>query len=209
MKITVPRIFTISLNDLVRTGLGVVIVLLFLVDAADWRQFSFLNRLELWAYDARVRLFLPRTRDPRIVIVDIDEKSLDAEGQWPWGRDKLATMTRQMFDKYGARVVGFDVAFSEADGSSGLAVLESIAQRELKDNVEYQTFLQRARVTLDYDRLFANEIRKWPVVLGFMVGTNEEKAGVLPKPAFDAKFLADAQYRHFRAIGFSGNIPML
>jgi len=209
LKITVPRIFTISLNDLVRTGLGVVIVLFFLVDAADWRQFSFLNRLELWAYDARVRLFLPRTRDPRIVIVDIDEKSLDAEGQWPWGRDKLATMTRQLFEKYGARVVGFDVAFSESDGSSGLAVLESIAQRELKDNAEYQTFLQRARVTLDYDRIFANEIRKWPVVLGFMVGANEEKAGVLPKPAFDAKFLANAEYRHFRAIGFSGNIPML
>jgi adenylate cyclase len=88
-------------------------------------------------------------------------------------------------------------------------VLETIAQRELKDNAEYQAFLQRARVTLDYDRIFANEIRKWPVVLGFMVGSNEEKAGVLPKPVFDAKFLANAQYRHFRAVGFSGNIPML
>jgi adenylate cyclase len=120
LKITLPRFLAISPTDLVRTGLGVLIVLFFLVDAAEWRQFSFLNRLELWAYDARVRLFLPRTRDPRLVIVDIDEKSLDAEGQWPWGRDKLATMTRQLFEKYGVRVVGFDVAFSEADGSSGL-----------------------------------------------------------------------------------------
>ena len=38
------------------------------------------------------------TKDPRIVIVDIDEKSLNAEGRWPWSRDILARLF------YGTRI---------------------------------------------------------------------------------------------------------
>ena len=209
MKIRFHWIPKISLNTLVRVGLGLGLVLCVLIDAAEWSEFRPLTQLEQWAYDARVRLFLSETRDSRLVIVDIDEKSLNAEGHWPWGRDKLALLLRQLFEKYQVRVVGFDVAFPEADPSSGLPILESIATHELKDNAGYQAFLQRARASLDYDQLFADEIKKRPVVLGFLLGANESKSGVLPKPAFDAKALADAEYRHYSASGYSGNIPML
>ena len=75
-----------SLSALVRVGIGLALVACVLVDAAGWIEVRALTQLELWAYDARVRLFLPRTRDPRIVIVDIDERSLSAEGHWPWDR---------------------------------------------------------------------------------------------------------------------------
>jgi adenylate cyclase len=156
-----------------------------------------------------VRLFLDATRDPRIVVVDIDEKSLNAEGHWPWGRDKLALLLRQLFEKHRVRVVGFDVAFPEADGSSGLPVLESIANAELKDNAPFQAFLQRARASLDYDRIFADEIAKRPVVLGFLLGAKDQSSGVLPPPAFPAAALAKAEFRHFAATGHSGNTPLL
>ena len=198
-----------SLNDLIRIGLGVGLVLFFLIQAAEWKEFRPLTQLELWAYDARVRLFLPKTRDPRLAIVDIDEKSLNAEGHWPWGRDKLAHLIRQLFEKYRVRVVGFDVAFAEADPSSGLPILEMIAKGELKDNADYQAFLQRARPSLNFDQLFADEMRKWPVVLGFALGGKQERSGVLPRPVFDAKALAGAEYRYFSATGYSGNIPVL
>ena len=90
---------------------------------------------------------MPRTLDPRIVILDIDEKSLNAEGRWPWSRDKLALMVKQLFDKYQIRVLGFDIAFAEADPSSGLASLEELAKGELKDDAEFQAFLAaRARL---------------------------------------------------------------
>jgi len=185
------------------------LVLCFLIHAAGWKEIGALTQLERWAYDARVRLFLIESRDPRLVIVDIDEKSLNAEGHWPWRRDKLALMIRQLFEHYRAGVVGFDVAFPEPDPSSGLPVLESIAKGELKDNAQYQAFLQHARASLDYDQRFADEIKKWPVVLGFFVGGKEEKSGVLPQPAFEAKALANAEYRYFSAAGYSGNIPVL
>ena len=199
----------LSKNKIVRIALGLALVFGFLVDAAEWKEIRPLMQLEQWAYDARVRLFLAATPDPRIVIVDIDEKSLNAEGHWPWGRDKLALMLRQLFDKYGVRVVGFDVAFPEDDASSGLPVLESIAQSELKDNPQYQAFLQRARASLDYDRIFADEIAKRKVVLGVLLGAKEQRSGVLPPPAFTTAALAKAEFRHFTAAGYSGNTALL
>jgi len=209
VKISFRLIPRFSLNALVRVVLGLGLVLFFLVDAAEWYEFRPLTHLELQAYDARARLFLSRTRDSRVVIVDIDEKSLNAEGHWPWGRDRLALLTRQLFEKYRIRAMGFDVAFPEDDPSSGLPVLESIARGELRDDAQFQAFLQRARPTLDYDRLFADEIGKWPVVLGFLLGASEQTSGTLPAPAFAAKTLSSAEYRYFSATGYSGNTAAL
>jgi adenylate cyclase len=198
-----------SLTALVRVGIGLALVACVLVDAAGWIEVRALTQLELWAYDARVRLFLPRTRDPRIVIVDIDERSLSAEGHWPWDRDKLALMLHQLFARYRVRVVGFDVAFSETGANSGLPVLDAAAAGELRDNAPFQAFLQRVRPSLDYDRRFAEEIQKDPVVLGFLVSAQGERSGVLPHPAFAATALANAEYRYFSAPGYSGNIAPL
>jgi adenylate cyclase len=118
-------------------------------------------------------------------------------------------MLHQLFARYQVRVVGFDVAFPEADPSSGIAVLEGIARSELRDNAPFQAFLQRARASLDYDRRFAEEIRKGPVVLGFLVSPQGDRSGVLPRPTFAASALANAEYRHFSASGYSGNIAPL
>jgi adenylate cyclase len=198
-----------SLSTLVRVGIGLALVACLLADAAGWIEVRALTQLERWAYDARVRLFLPRTHDPRIVIVDIDERSLSAEGHWPWDRDKLALMLHQLFARYRVRVVGFDVAFSETGANSGLPVLEAAAAGELRDNAPFQAFLQRVRPSLDYDRRFAEEIQKDPVVLGFLVSAQRERSGVLPRPAFAATALANAEYRYFSAPGYSGNIAPL
>ena len=85
---------------------------------------SFIERLENLAYDARVRLTMPNDVDDRIVIVDIDEKSLSKIGRWPWGRDKMASLINQLFDHYKVEMVGFDIVFASPDESSGLSMLE-------------------------------------------------------------------------------------
>jgi adenylate cyclase len=198
-----------SLNSLVRIGIGVAVVLFFLVHEADWTTSRFIQQLELLAYDARLRLFMPKTLDPRVVILDIDEKSLNAEGRWPWSRNKLALMVKQLFERYQVRVVAFDVAFSEPDPSSGLTTLESLAKGDLAANADYKAALARLRPSLDYDRTFAEEIAQHPVVLGFFLGGKEEKSGVLPPPVFDVTTLGDHEIAHHNATGFSGNIPIL
>jgi adenylate cyclase len=143
----------LSLNAWIRVAAGVAVVLASLVHEAEWFQYRIVQQMELFAYDARLRLFMPRTLDPRVVILDIDEKSLNAEGRWPWSRNKLAIMVKQLFEHYKVRVVGFDMAFAEADPSSGLASLEALGKGERKDDAEYQAWLEKARPTLDYDRI--------------------------------------------------------
>jgi len=55
--------------------------------------------------------------DANIVIIDIDEKSLKALGQWPWSRDKMAKLLQNLSD-LGVAIIGLDVVFAEADSSS-------------------------------------------------------------------------------------------
>ncbi|MDF2576851.1 MAG: adenylate cyclase [Chlamydiales bacterium] len=50
----------------------------------------------------------------QIVIVDLDEKSLAEVGQWPWPRSLIAEMVETL-QKDGAKVIGFDMVFSEKD----------------------------------------------------------------------------------------------
>jgi adenylate cyclase len=199
----------LSIQGVVRVALGLLIVFAFIVNEAEWAQARFIQQLELLTYDARLRFFMPKTMDPRIVILDIDEKSLNAEGRWPWSRNKVAEMVRQLFERYKVKVVGFDVAFAEPDPSSGLASLDAIAKGDLKDNSEYQAWLAKSRAGLDYDAVFAEELKKHPVVLGFFLGGKTDKAGVLPPPVLDVKSLPATQFRHHFATGYSGNIKTL
>jgi len=120
---------------LVRVALGVAVVLLFVGHAAKLYSIPFVLDLEGIAYDARLCLTMPvgvckadrnldkNKEDKRIVIVDIDEKSLAEEGHWPWKRNRLGLLVDQLFTKYQVRVVAFDIVFAEKDESSGLGVL--------------------------------------------------------------------------------------
>ena len=212
LKLPARWIPQFTANTWLRIAAGVLLVFVFLVNEAEWYQFRFIQQLELWAYDTRLRLFLPNTLDPRVVILDIDEKSLNAEGRWPWSRNKLALMVRQLFEKYEVRVVGFDVAFPEPDLSSGIASLDEMARTDLKDDAEYQRVLAARRDSLDYDRIFADEIRKHPVVLGFFLGAKTDKSGELPsQPVLTDETIAEKGWviLHQNAAGYSGNVAVL
>ena len=65
-------------QHILRIALGLVVVLVFVAHAAEWPfgPFNFVSRLDNIIYDARLRFTMPGTVDPRIVILDIDEKSL-------------------------------------------------------------------------------------------------------------------------------------
>jgi len=82
----------------IRVALSLSVVILLLLHATGTFQLGFVNRLENFTYDVRLNLMMPGTVDDRIVIVDIDEKSLQEEGRWPWGRNKLAQMVDKLFD---------------------------------------------------------------------------------------------------------------
>ncbi len=192
-------------------GLGLLIVLIFIGNAARLYRLNFVDQLSAILYDYRLQLTMPRTVDERIVILDIDERSLKEEGRWPWSRDRLALLMDKLFDKYGVAVVGFDVVFAEKDESSGLRILQKIGQAQLKNDAQFQATLAQIRPQLEYDRLFADKIRNRNVVLGYYL-TNQDGihiSGVLPKPIFPAGAFKNRPISFTSWNGYGANLPEL
>ena len=176
-------------------------------------NYNFLGSLENYLYDVRVQLDARPGLDPRIVIVDIDEKSLQAEGRWPWRRDKLALLVDKLFDKYHVLLAGFDVIFAEPDESSGLPVLRSLAENELRDSAGYREQFERIRKRLDYDALFAESIARHPVILSVYFNQSEKKtgnvkSGTLPQPVFSIDDLHGAKSHIPAAAGYDANLEI-
>jgi len=164
-----------------------------------------LQRLDDIIYDARLRATMPRTLDERIVIVDIDEKSLAEVGHWPWGRNRLAELVDELFDRQKVALVGFDVVFAEADESSGLKRLKQLAQAELKDQSGFAERLNQIQGSLDYDALFAKSLQKRPIVLGYVFTGDAEGSSIGVLPA--AVMQKDALHgRPIRFISWKGHI---
>ena len=147
-------------------GLGLVLIVIFLGSAANFYKIAFVQQLDAILYDQRLRLTMPNTVDERIVILDIDEKSLQEEGRWPWGRDRLAVLMDKLFDQYAVAVVGFDVVFAEKDESSGLKTLQKLGQNQLKDSAQFRSVLEQITPQLSYDNLFANKITRECTAIG-------------------------------------------
>jgi len=73
-----------------RIALGLVVVLAFAGHAARYYKIPFVDHFENIVYDATPAPDMANSSIREFVIIDIDEKSLAAEGRWPWRRDKLA-----------------------------------------------------------------------------------------------------------------------
>ena len=170
-----------------------------------------IDQIDALMQDSRLRLTLPRTQDPRIVIVDIDEKSLGEMGRWPWGRDHLAQLLDELFERQQVALVGFGRAFDAPDERSGLARLRHLATHELRDVPAYARHLQSLEASLDHDGQFARALRDRPVVLGFHFTRDApgQTAGVLPAPAMVADSLQGRPVSVGEWSGYSANIERL
>lgn len=187
-----------------------LVLLVLLADAVRVLPLG-VRQLDHSLYDMRLRATMPRTLDDRIVIVDIDEKSLAEVGRWPWSRDHMARLANELFDRQNVALVGFDIVFAEPDRSSGLARLEALAQNELKDQPGFAARLEQLRPTLDHDAQFAAALKGRDVVLGYYFNNDREgrSSGALPAPVMDAAALAGRPIDFTQWTGFGGNLPEL
>ena len=91
-----------------------------------------------------------------VKVIDIDETSLRQFGQWPWPRDRLATLV-DVLSEMGASAIAFDFLFAEPDRLSPRNVVRNVPGidpallHQLPDN----------------DEILARSIAGKPVVLGF------------------------------------------
>ena len=96
---------------------GLIITLLFLI-FAETGVFSGLDRQ---AYDLGTRISSAREPRDDIVIVAVDDESLQKLGAWPWSRDVLADTTLKLA-KAKSRVIGFNLPLDGEQNQSGRSV---------------------------------------------------------------------------------------
>lgn len=111
-----------------------------------------------------------------VVIVEIDEATLGALGQWPWPRNYLATLVDSV-NKLKPKVIGLDIIMPEADHASPEAVAES--RPDLPKEI-----LGRLLNSTSNDKFLADSISNAPIVLGaagFSYNTSTTLDGLLTR----------------------------
>ncbi len=168
-----------------------------------------IDEIEEYLYDVRLRWNMPNTLDERIVIVDVDERSIAAEGHFPWQRDKMADLVNILFDDYGIRVLAFDVMFAEPEESTALQLIDQLRGAPGVE-LPFNELEERWRT----DRLFAESVVARDVVLGFVfkpfVSEREPtETGMLPVPTLFAEQLEGITIPFYAGAGFTGNFEEL
>lgn len=87
-----------------------------------WKQLTFLTQ----------DLFIQNTTQKKpidsVVLVDIDEASLEMMGAWPWSRSLIATLINKTAQEYQAATVGLDIVFPETTNNKEDRLLVEVVQ---------------------------------------------------------------------------------
>ncbi len=139
---------------------------------------AFLELMQLKAQDA---MFLARGQVPpasdAVVVVSIDERSLDEEGRWPWPRSKMARLIRAIGAR-GAKCIGLDIGFFEPDDRLPVqALLELAQQAQAGKPLDLEAVITRHHP----DYLLAKAIAESPadVILGYFFYLNPREVSFL------------------------------
>ncbi len=138
--------------------------------------------LRLQTFDA-FQVMRPREALPQrpIMIVDIDEASLDALGQWPWPRTRIADLVTRLTAE-GAVVIAFDIVFAEPDRLSPGLVADALPQIDSATR-------DALRALPSNDDVLAGAMRASRVVLGqtALAGAPPRSGAALPQTGFGVR----------------------
>jgi adenylate cyclase len=197
--------------------------LIFLGLSINSNDNHWLNRLDFLFYDTRFNASLSlaekspffsqqitkgveqaEIEEHKIIILDIDEKSLANEGRWPWSRHKLADLVT-LLTEYGAIVVAFDVVFSEPERNPVNEVNQHLSNKK----IDWQIPAYWLEIA-DGDKNFSRHISDMDVVLGYFFQDQVNiKVGQLPDPSYE--LTADQKKRlvSITKPGYAANLALL
>ena len=168
------RVFWINPASLMAVSLLAILLLYGL-------RMPILELIELKTYDLRFVSRGPVTPTAAVALAVIDEASLDAEGRWPWPRSKIASLIDTL-SADGAKVIGFDIIFSEPDENSQVALLDRLAG-ELDElaitDPRLRRFVTESRFAADNDLTLVKAIQRSSaaVVLGYFFHMEASRLG--------------------------------
>ena len=202
-------------RTLVRLGIAAAMFLVFVLQIARVLPLSLVDNIERATYDARILLTMPNTTDPQVAIIDLDEKSIIAEGHWPWPRDKFALLVTKAFDQYKVRTLGFDINFPEADTrASGLDALDALVKGPFADLPGFAERVQAIRPALDHEAQFGAALKGKSVVMGYVFKDSTAQGGAasigaIGAPVINANAAKLYNVDFYENNAFTGNLPVL
>ena len=157
---------------------SLVVVVGLVLTAANVLVYRFrpeiIQDLSLTAHDLLIQTCLRSAQSHDVAVVDIDEKSLEQFGQWPWPRYRVADLVDRLFEA-GVSVVAFDILFAEEDGKSPDRVLRDFDQH-FQSRSELAGIPDDAR---DFDAYFARSISNRNVVIGCFIQSDDLGGGAI------------------------------
>src|SRR5258708_1604775 len=140
------------------------------------------SRLDSLTHDIQLRAQLLAHGAPHlktsVVIVDIDNKSVDEEGRWPWSHVKMAQLVNKI-QAEGAVVIAFDMTFTQSEQNIADTVFNEIALQNLVTPPIVNVFKQIAPF-FDYDTQFLTSLTRGDSVVGLAFLLESQTQGVLP-----------------------------
>ena len=131
--------------------------------------FVFLQNIEQSSLDTRFSLRGARPHDPRIVIVGIDERTLQKINSFPLPRSNYAALVERL-NAGGARVVALDETFPTPESNSGPQALQQL-QKNLGPSISPNVLeeVKELELSTDQDADFAAALKKGgDVILGHL-----------------------------------------
>jgi len=166
------------------TALGLVLFTYTGLRSDGRAGFQFLRNIEQRSLDMRFALRGARAHDERIVIVGIDEKTLQHVGAFPLPRNSYALLVNRL-KAGGARVVAFDATFPTKENNSALDVLKKL-RAELGSSASTTVLakIKQLESATDPDAEFAAGLKQsGNVVLGHLFLDPERAKSSDPKLA--------------------------
>lgn len=194
-----------------RIFVGFGFTLIAVCNVLGYAPSEIVQRLDYLIYDVRLRAEARAVQlDSRILIVDIDEKSLSQIGRWPWSRDVVSNLVVELTDRLGAAVVAFDVVFAEAQSSDALNALDHLKNKRPALALQVEAERRNIEKLFDRDAQLAEVLASRPVVLGYYMNQDSSAvSGALPPALFSQVQLGDFLLDSTSWAGYGANIPVL
>lgn len=132
----------------------------------SFNSFKIFEPLERITYGIQMRLDSPTNLvENNIAIVNIDDKSIDQLGSWPWPRHLIAEMITILKDN-GAKLIALDMLYSAKEQTQGLEEVRDLRQAIINKgglSEEETWMLDRLKETekkLDNDKILSQAVKE-------------------------------------------------
>lgn len=169
------------------------------------------NRLDNLIYDQRFAFMLEtaESTEHKIVVIDIDQRSLEEQGRWPWSRFKFGDLVGQLFN-YGVIVIGFDYFFPEPERNLMLELQARLGDGDSSGSLPPEEQLRQWSDLLNGDQHFSEQMSFGDVVLGVSFKAFDSiQYGELPNPIVRLDMEKLQSINVLPAAGFEGNVDVL